>query len=807
MVATLSLTPRATSSGLRKPRESTGASHYGPYPAVQSPRSSLPDARRKPSVASSEDSDAPPVPTHEELRSGARCLRERRVVATLVSDHQMVSDAIRERTKLTLKTAFAESGADKNAGREAELQRQLMRLEDLRRTFDTLHAELVTKEGMKRMVELELAIDTLGSTPLVGKQQVQGHGPVPVPVPVPVPPPGNPPASSSGRRRSMPRSRGGEGSVIGSGGSSGGASPRHRASRTSHASSGDSLMFGDAFRQRSLTEIMWEGPTPVALEQMAARVNEAIETLAGTLHDCEVYAHMEHRQADINHKLGGQIDNVRHAMGVLAKDEAKLRVLEEEAQQGVQLVRKQLAETKAAHAEQQRSHEDIKTQRQQFNKAKKDIKKREDAFVETERNAKLDGQGELTAEGEEALRHQATDVHMQQVTLAMEREKLTKEQRRVEEIFQKLRRATRDPEKIATPQDLMVSMLSAKDTTAELQGRINEAEECQRMLTDERDQLKAELYKHMYGVNSITKVHTEAEKEVEPALAAAIQIHDGRKLKYNSARSLLLELKQGLTLIAHLALGDALDKTFSDYVVPTSLERIEKHLIGILQSIDVQTTRKTRDRSVSAMAAEKVSALVGEEGKEHTIVADAAVAAAEEARKDAADAAAVAAEARVAVAAVLAAKEVLAATAGLDTDAPPTAEQIALVEAAATAEKLAAAKATMAEEKAAAAEGAAAAGTKVGAPFSSSSPMSKRTPGAHSFSSPFVNNVRIFTIEEMEELVDNAGYEDEEGIDADGKELKLSCRKKLRGVVLQRRKKGDKHEEATILPLRKPAPV
>ena len=39
----------------------------------------------------------------------------------------------------------------------------------------------------------------------------------------------------------------------------------------------------------------------------------------------------------------------------------------------------------------------------------------------------------------------------------------------VEEIYQRLRRTTHDPESISTPQDLLVTMLSAKDRGLELE--------------------------------------------------------------------------------------------------------------------------------------------------------------------------------------------------------------------------------------------------------------------------------------------------------------------------------------------------
>ena len=73
-------------------------------------------------------------------------------------------------------------------------------------------------------------------------------------------------------------------------------------------------------------------------------------------------------------------------------------------------MRRQLGDARAAHADQQRSYEDCKAQRLQVNQDKKEQKEREETFEKANRNAILDGKGELDAAGEAELRRQANEV-------------------------------------------------------------------------------------------------------------------------------------------------------------------------------------------------------------------------------------------------------------------------------------------------------------------------------------------------------------------------------------------------------------
>jgi len=108
-----------------------------------------------------------PVPTREALRLNTRMLRERRTQRAGAGKHdpgdasvESVSAAIRQRTQLTIQQAHAQpDSANIFAAREQELQRQRTRLEELRRTYDLLHAEYVGKQDIRKTLELTLSAD------------------------------------------------------------------------------------------------------------------------------------------------------------------------------------------------------------------------------------------------------------------------------------------------------------------------------------------------------------------------------------------------------------------------------------------------------------------------------------------------------------------------------------------------------------------------------------------------------------------------------------------------------------------------
>ena len=162
-MGTLSLTPRETSSGLRPPRLAAGPT--GCDERCSTRLLALPPARGAHRQPSNSSDDPLPIPTREGLRLSARMLRERRAHKSGEADPAdpfavSLSATIRERTQLTLKQAHSQpDSANIFAAREQELHRQRRRLEELRRTYDLLHAEFVGKDGICKMLDLTLKID------------------------------------------------------------------------------------------------------------------------------------------------------------------------------------------------------------------------------------------------------------------------------------------------------------------------------------------------------------------------------------------------------------------------------------------------------------------------------------------------------------------------------------------------------------------------------------------------------------------------------------------------------------------------
>ena len=830
-MATLSLTPRETSSGLRKPRAAAPAVGGSPRGAQPPKVGFLPEARgasgggssrRRPSSRShAHDEDETPVPSRDELRNGARVLHERKLqkLAALLQGDQIVdvSAAIRERTKLTLKMAFAkpDTGADLNLAREMELRRQLARIEEMRKTYDVLHAEAVSKEVLKRELELNYATDHLGVATdheeVIAARRALQHGHH-----VPAPPPGKPPATGS--RRSTPRGAGvsGTSSAPLDGGSSAVGPPA-------------SMSYdGSELPQRSLVEIMWEGATPRALEEMKVLVDQANEALAQMQHDCQAYAYVEHRTFEANFKLGGLIDAQRSTMGELAKEEERLLEMQEEANQAMKVALRALAEAKVAHADQQRNYEDIKWQRAQVGADKKKQKEREKLFEAKQKDSLLDAQGELDEEAEEALRKEASEIQQHVVMATLEKEAATAEERRMAVIFQRLRRATHDPESIATPTDLMISMLSASERGEALQAQISDGQELQSLLLDEHHRLKGELQKHMYGITSSTMATVEVEREMAPAIYASESLMATSQFKCGEARKLVLECKQGLGLLVNLALGESATKIVPDAEVGAALERVEKHVVACLSVITAPPPqpfrRGGRAQTVAERAAEKAEELErAAEAEEQLAYEEAAESAAAEA--EAAARAADAAQGKVEAAKANAMRIASQSNGGEDPGSPgspgsPTQEEVASLDAVMKAEKaarLAREKAAAAEEKAAKAKaaakqtsaerkadraktakgGASASGSlQPGSPHGSANGSAsdgraaaadpKQLAEATSLMPSNPNNVRVVTEEEMEESVEQADYEDDEGVDADGSELLLTRR--------HRRSSGQVHE-------------
>jgi len=332
----------------------------------------------------------------------------------------------------------------------------------------------------------------------------------------------------------------------------------------------------------------------------------AQEELHEMLHSCEVLSFMEQRTRMANHRMEGECEKLRHLMLKLEKEEEEIRALGEDAAVARRDAVKQLNETREAHADQQRAYEDCKTQRKTVAKEKKAGKEREKAFEEGERAAKLDGQGELDDDGELMLKQKSNDVQAARVATQIEKETAITQVSHAEEVFQRLRRATHDPESIATPAVLVVTMLSSKDRGLELQAQVDKTEQLSVQLGEEKKRLETDLQNFMY-YGSSSQLLDDAEREFEPQLNEATRkMAMGRK-RCASAKSLVHESKIGMALLTHLTLGDSIEKLVPDGEITNALERVERHLLGCLSAVN-QAGARDGHRDSRGMKAEMARA-------------------------------------------------------------------------------------------------------------------------------------------------------------------------------------------------------
>ena len=559
-MATLSLTPRETSSGLRPPRFAAPQQQA----AAERRGVALPHARgaiKRP--PKDDDFDRPATPTREVLRQAARMLHERRSKAGAGefgdATSETLAEAIRQRTSLTLQQANAAPGAaNVTVARQAEVQRQQLRLEDLRRTFDLLHAEFTGKDELRRLLEYELAN---------GKEQL--------------------------------------GSIRGGGGGAAASGPT------------------------SPPAPSVAPPTP--LDAMTERVRIAQEELNEMLHACEVLAYMEQRTRTANNKAEANLDQLKRSLNNLEREDQEIRALGEDASDAVRNARKQLVLAREAHANQQRAYEDCKAQRKTVISDKRKGKEREKALEERERAARLDGLGELDRKAEEDLKKAEAGQQLSKITAHIEKEAAAEEVSKLEEVYNRLRRATHDPESIATPQDLYLTMVSAKDRSVELQSQVDKTEELSRQLTLEVQKLQAELQNYMYYGGS-SQAMREAEGELEPGLEEATTLMEARRKKCNAARGLVHESKIGLALLLHLTHHESLEKLPADGDIPAALDRVERHLVSCLATISQAQnpqSGRSQQRAIAARLAAEAEAEMGGSGGVDVSEAAAAAAASE----------------------------------------------------------------------------------------------------------------------------------------------------------------------------------
>ena len=335
----------------------------------------------------------------------------------------------------------------------------------------------------------------------------------------------------------------------------------------------------------------------------------------------------------------------------------------------------------------------------------------------------------------------------------MEREAAITQVSHIEEVYQKLRRATHDPESISTPKDLTVTMLTAlgekhgvegfgPGRQAELEAQVKDYETQQEKLTEERTRLQGELSNFMY-YGSSNQMMQEAEGEFEPKLDAAGKLMEGRRHKYGKLKKLVNDSKIGMALLTHLTLGDSIEKLATDSEIPMHLDRVERHLINLLSSIEQaqRTSGRQQQRRPAAAAAAAAAEEAEEASAEEAVVADVG---------DGGEGGASPSEEKP--------------------PPPPPPQQPPL------------------------------------APHPPSYPKPGGGGGGGGGRSAQANNIRVLTAQEVEDLLDDMPEDEQEGYDDDGNELALTRRTKRQpekgdGKKKKAGRKGGRHGHATAAPL------
>jgi len=323
----MSLTPRETSSGLRRPRLAA--------PAKCQPQASaqallpVPPANPAETGTGPHDASTPPfpktVPTREHLRANVRSLKKRRVVPlseTSSTAHEVLSAAIRTRTEQTLKQAHSDrDGADTSATREMALARQRKNLEDLRRSYDTLHAELVVKEEAYKALQIQLI-------------QEGRFGFIPAAEALPL-------SLSISERTHLP-------------------SPRHKLLSSVPSTPADSSTAGSVVP--GMTNAFGETAAD-KLRLLDERIGVVSEELSTISFNCDILDHVEWRTNVENHKREGKLQRLKERFTRLQAEAAELVELHDEALLAKGAAERELNAVRNAMLDRQRAYEECKQAR------------------------------------------------------------------------------------------------------------------------------------------------------------------------------------------------------------------------------------------------------------------------------------------------------------------------------------------------------------------------------------------------------------------------------------------------------------
>ena len=340
-----SLTPRETSHGLQHPAANL--------------------ARRP--------SSPPAVPSQDMLRQQMRRLRERRLQKESgfhkyfdpagKTIGEPLSRAIRSRTAVTVKTVNAgPATGDVMIARERELEAQRQEVNELTRTYDRLHTELVAKDEVRRALEIELQLAKNG--------RVLGAPPPPLAAIVAA---ADAAAAAEGQT------------------ASGASSPTTLPPVPGTADSTSSSQPGPSRA---------EATERTQLRRLQEKVRVATEQLNEMVDHNAVLGHIEGRTVSKRLAAARRVDQMKHRCKKLDKEAEALREVGEEASGTIRAISSQVNKAHAALVEQRMQYEEAKSNRERL-AAEDDAREYEKSkHRKSLHQAKLEGMGDLDREGE-----------------------------------------------------------------------------------------------------------------------------------------------------------------------------------------------------------------------------------------------------------------------------------------------------------------------------------------------------------------------------------------------------------------------
>lgn len=578
----------------------------------------------------------PETPSQAELRIATRHLKQRRSQPAVVDAAGGLSGFIRSRTTATVNDVRASESvaADLTRTREVALQRARLRLEELQRAYDALHAECIGKEQVRPNMHSDRAQSTLRpsivqllppSPRALPTLRVQMHHTLQRSLKLETQL-GERPSPRSARVTAIERA----------------ARPKDEFRRQSEAAfhgPTSRASFNEAVPSEEVADDAEDGaevededvaasarpplatrlPLPsspllpcshrtaqvrnamAASLVMAARwalgaaagANPTLATVAhraGLMQDklraieanLDVLDHMERRTIQLNHTAAAKLAELHIVVGKVDAEAKELNIISAEASDSLKAAQLELAQAKEAIKEQAKAYLECKKTRQAVNKEHSNRSKRQAENLLASKETRLQAKGDLDAAGELELKVESNQIGGKALAEKLEKESTVQKTEQLDELYTRLRLAMPDPSSIETPQDLLDAALAASDRKQNLQADADSAVERNELLREECAKREEEL-RHVMFFGSTAAALAKAERAMQPNMEAASHAKEVHARKLLASQRLAWDAQAGLALLLHKCQLDVkLDEQMSDDQLMPSIEKFERHLVWCL---------------------------------------------------------------------------------------------------------------------------------------------------------------------------------------------------------------------------------